>query len=339
VAGQIFADDPEVLAAVTVGSMLFNICLLSTSYGMASGLDTLLSQAHGAVQVEKQRRDHAWPGAAHSPPPPHPGRAHVRWTVLLLILVWLPLGTLCMFSAPVLRAVGQPAGVSDRAGRFAQVLTVSAGVPLVCRTVQGKIINTARVTWPPLLGSLAGSIAHGLFLYALYGSLDTELPGSDGSGSAGIDVYGSSGSALFDKIAPLLGWSRGDAYLGAALGRAVYAVTSAMVTGLYQLWGMLMHTWVTLHLSLGLNCVNTFIGAGTSCSRAMRSAPRAAASPAVVAVRAGALADRHQPADYSAAPMWVVIAGSAWTRSAPTAVSSARLSPTHPTTRRRTDQT
>ena len=233
VAGQIFVDDPEILAAVTVGSMLFNICLLSTSYGMASGLDTLLSQAHGAVQAEKQRREHSWPGAAHDNAPPHPGRAHVRWTVLLLILVWVPLGTLCIFSSPVLKAVGQPAGVSERAGRFAQVLTVSAGVPLVCRTVQGKIINSARITWPPLLGSLAGSLAHALFLYALYSGLDTDLP-ADSSGSAGIDAAaGSSGSALFDKINPLLGWSHDDAYLGAALGRAVYAVTSTVVTGLY----------------------------------------------------------------------------------------------------------
>jgi len=54
------------------------------------------------------------------------------------------------------------------AGRFARVITVSAGLPLVCRTVQGKIINTARVTWPPLVGSIAGSVAHALFLWAFY---------------------------------------------------------------------------------------------------------------------------------------------------------------------------
>eukprot|EP01052_Picozoa_sp_SAG31_P002594 SAG31_NODE_93_length_26250_cov_47.615082_4_plen_86_part_00 len=43
----------------------------------------------------------------------HPGRAHVRWTALLLILVWFPLGAICVCSAPLLRAVGQPADVSD----------------------------------------------------------------------------------------------------------------------------------------------------------------------------------------------------------------------------------
>ena len=244
VAGRVFADDPQVLAAVSVGSMLFNICLLSTSYGMASGLDTLLAQAHGAVLVEEQRRENLWPGAsgARAPRGPHPGRAHVCWTVVLLVLVWVPLGALCFFSAPVLKAVGQPADVSLRAGSFARVLTVSAGVPLVCRTVQGKIINTARVTWPPLVGSIAGSITHALFLYALYAHMDTDalLPsdgggGGDAAGSAGSDSsdgFGS-GSALFDKIAHMFGWRHEDAYLGAALGHAVYAITSTAVTGLY----------------------------------------------------------------------------------------------------------
>lgn len=233
IAGRIFSEDPKILAGVTVGSMLFNICLLSTSYGMASGLDTLLAQAHGAVVADVKRREHSWPGAAASPLPPHPGRAHVRWTVLLLFLVWVPLGSLCVFSETILEVIGQPVEVSLRAGSFARVLTVAAGVPLVCRTVQGKIINTARVTWPPLLGSCAGSVAHALFLYTLYNNMDTDsvLPSNGGSStSASSD---SSGSALFDKIAEALGWAHEDAFLGAALGRAVYAITSVIVTGLY----------------------------------------------------------------------------------------------------------
>eukprot|EP01043_Picozoa_sp_COSAG02_P037878 COSAG02_NODE_2877_length_7842_cov_3.566060_4_plen_521_part_00 len=233
IAGRIFSEDPKILAGVTVGSMLFNICLLSTSYGMASGLDTLLAQAHGAVLAGVKRREHSWPGAAASPLPPHPGRAHVRWTVLLLFLVWVPLGSLCVFSDKILEMVGQPVEVSLRAGSFARVLTVAAGVPLVCRTVQGKIINTARVTWPPLLGSCAGSVAHALFLYALYNNMDTDsvLPSNGGSSSSASGD--SSGSALFDKIAEALGWEHEDAFLGAALGRAVYAITSVIVTGLY----------------------------------------------------------------------------------------------------------
>lgn len=235
VAGRVFADNPEILAGVTVGSMLFNICLLSTSYGMASGLDTLLAQAHGAVQAEAKRREYSWPGRTTSARAlPHPGRSHVRWTVLLLVLVWVPLASLCFFSEYILKAVGQPEEVSLRAGSFARVLTVAAGVPLVCRTVQGKIINTARVTWPPLLGSLVGSVAHGVFLYMLYADMDTDTPLSPAHGSANSasNDFGS-GSALFDKIAPALGWKHEDAFLGAALGRAVYAIFSVTVTGLY----------------------------------------------------------------------------------------------------------
>ena len=130
VVGHAFASRPEILAAVSVGTMLFNICLLSTSYGIASGLDTLLSQAHGAVLNAQQ-------GSAVGTD--HPGRAHVRWTVLILLLAWLPLGLFCMFSAPVLRSIGQPTDIAANAGLWARVLTLSSGAALVCRTVQGKI--------------------------------------------------------------------------------------------------------------------------------------------------------------------------------------------------------
>eukprot|EP01052_Picozoa_sp_SAG31_P031614 SAG31_NODE_3369_length_4354_cov_4.327380_3_plen_469_part_00 len=235
VAGRIFAAEPQILAAVSVGSMLFNICLLSTSYGMASGLDTLLPQAHGAVAELERRQRGAMEISAHRsrlPSQSHPGRAHVRWTVMLLGLVWLPLGAICIFSEPVLRIAGQPAGVAVRAGKFARVLTVAAGVPLVCRTVQAKVINTARVTWPPLLGGLVGSMAHFLFLYALYAKTSARHS-SDGAGS---DSGTSTGSVLFDDaVGPLLGWTTEDAFLGTALGRAVYAITSVTVAGLYLL--------------------------------------------------------------------------------------------------------
>eukprot|EP01051_Picozoa_sp_SAG22_P014474 SAG22_NODE_1761_length_3632_cov_33.614492_5_plen_217_part_00 len=138
--------DATTFAGVAVGNMVFNICLLSASYGLAAGLDTLLSQAHGAWarQPLERRREQ-----------PHPGRVHVFWTVLLLVAAGVPLASLCIFSAAILAAIGQPAALVGVAGRFAAVLTASAGAALVCRTVQGKVMiglstGDAAICWPSL---------------------------------------------------------------------------------------------------------------------------------------------------------------------------------------------
>ena len=40
--GRLFTA--EAFAAATLGAMVFNICLLSTAYGICSGLDSLLAQ-------------------------------------------------------------------------------------------------------------------------------------------------------------------------------------------------------------------------------------------------------------------------------------------------------
>ena len=64
----------------------------------------------------------------------------MRWTALLLLVVWLPLGALCVFSAPLLRLVGQPLAVADKAGRFATVLTFAAGLPRRGRCCQTKVL-------------------------------------------------------------------------------------------------------------------------------------------------------------------------------------------------------
>ena len=244
VVGHVFADEPAVLvrqlscihniivetsfaayqavntmqwnfpqAGVSVGNMLFNICLLSTSYGMASGLDTLLSQAHGAFA--------SLPIATQAVRP-HPGRAYVRWTCMLLVVGWLPLAAPCIWSGPVLHFLGQPHEVAERAGSFARVLTFASGPALVTRTIQCKILNCCGgITWPSLVGSLCGSLANMLVLLACF----------HGGGSE------SGSSSAFQWIAPKLGMSPASSnrFLGAALAKGAYAVTAASVTGSYMI--------------------------------------------------------------------------------------------------------
>eukprot|EP01047_Picozoa_sp_COSAG01_P034035 COSAG01_NODE_2535_length_7489_cov_14.116644_4_plen_489_part_00 len=210
VVGHVFEDDPETLAAVSVGTMLFNICLLSTSYGMASGLDTLLSQAHGAatkagtVPAGSTQRQHR-----------HAGRDHVLWTCLLLLIAWVPLGCICVFGASVLRALGQPHGIADKAGAFARVLTITAGPVLVCRTIQGKILNCARVTWPSLVGSILGTVSNAFVL--------------------GVTIRRDASCEVCEWLGNNVDRG-GQQYLGAALGKAAYAVTSVCVTGSYMIY-------------------------------------------------------------------------------------------------------
>lgn len=44
-----FIKDPDVLAGAAIGNMVFNLSALSVCYGLASGLQTLLAQSHGAM--------------------------------------------------------------------------------------------------------------------------------------------------------------------------------------------------------------------------------------------------------------------------------------------------
>ena len=70
-----------------------------------------------------------------------------------------------------------------------------------------------RKTWPPLLGTLLGSLAQGAALYAMFGR--------------GGGLAAAAGRAPF----VWLGWGPEELFLGAALGKAAYSLTSAAVTG------------------------------------------------------------------------------------------------------------
>ena len=199
-------EDGSLLAAVALGTMTFNICLLSTTYGLASALDTLLPAAHTQWSSGGSK--------AHPPPHAHTGRTHVRWTVAVLLLAGLPLGAICVCGPSVLRALGQPPVLADTAGRFSRVLALAAAPPLVLLTVQRKVVNATGVSWPTLVGSLLGTAAQVAWLYAAFWEGEISGNGELGPGLRGLFM--------------LLGLDpRTDRYLAAALGKAVYGATSA----------------------------------------------------------------------------------------------------------------
>lgn len=101
--------------------------------------------------------------------------------------------------------------------RYAAVLTASAGAPLICRTVQGKVMNTAKNTWAPLAGTLIGTAAHAITLLLIFG-------GGKGTGP------------LSGPLRRVFGWGPADLYLGTAFGKAAYALASAGFSGLHLVY-------------------------------------------------------------------------------------------------------
>ena len=243
------------LAAVALGNLVFNLGILSIAYGITSGLNTLLAQAHGAWEVSQaaaataaaaatlekesaleaplldEQRQRTSSSSFHqmlesnfesnfesnlraSSLRSHSGPGFIRWTVLLLCIAGVPLAALCLFSGQLLGLVGQPAAIAPRAGRYTVVLLCTCGVPSIMRTLQGKVLNTARAPWPAVLGIVLGTLANALtqlyFFYFQRDQWDARWP------------------------FPQLGWTRQDeAYLAAALGKAAYATAAAAVTGSY----------------------------------------------------------------------------------------------------------
>ena len=112
VAGRYF--DAETLAAVALGNMVFNLAGLSICYGLASALDTLLAQAHGAA-ANGRNRSQSTSRRSREHPGEHPGREHVRWTAAVLLAAAIPLAAICLLAGPLLAALGQPRGVAAKA--------------------------------------------------------------------------------------------------------------------------------------------------------------------------------------------------------------------------------
>jgi Na+-driven multidrug efflux pump len=278
--------DPELMAAVAMGNLVYNVCILSICYGIASGLNTLLAQAHGAwvaTAAVAVRSDALIAPPARAPQTAlqmmlgpagddtaavpsvivpevprvvprasdaraarhtaeHPGVAYVRWTVVLLIAAALPLSALCIFSGRILALLRQPQGLSARAGRYCVVLLVTCGAPSVVRTLQGKVLQTARKAWPPAVATIAGTAANAATMSYFF--------------VWGKDTW----SARFPFAQ--LGWGPDEAYLVAALGKAAYAATAAGVTGAYLI--------LSRNAICGLGCL-----IAPRCCGACGAAPRA----------------------------------------------------------------
>ena len=201
IVGHCFVD-PNILASVTMGNLVFNVLFLSTTYGICSGLDTLLSQEHGKDNSS------------------HDGRAHVQWTTVTLCIVGLPLYLTCLYATSVLGAFGQPPSLIANAGKFTRVLALACGAPLVIRTVQGKVLATTGVPWLPFVGTAIGTACQAFMLWFIFGS---RCGGND-------HLTAVRELPFFFKW---FQWGEQDLFLGAAIGQATYAWSSIVFVGVY----------------------------------------------------------------------------------------------------------
>ena len=203
-------DDPNLLASATMGNLIFNIFFLSTSYGLASGLDTLLSQQHGQDEALNTTLDTTR------------SKAHIFWTVISLVVVGIPTALICFFAGSVLKMLGQPSMLVGNAGKFARVLILACGLPLIVRTVQGKILATTGTPCLPLIGTLVGTVSQILMLWVVFGTDCNANANATGSGTPNDLPF------FFNW----LGWTDKELFLGAALGKAAYAFCSSLSVGI-----------------------------------------------------------------------------------------------------------
>lgn len=91
--------DRNALDGAALGTMYFNIAALSIGIGLTSALDTLAPQAVGAGKDKLLG-------------------VYVQRGGLVLSVALIPLAVMAVFAGPLLRGLGQPAVVADRAGQY-----------------------------------------------------------------------------------------------------------------------------------------------------------------------------------------------------------------------------
>jgi MATE family multidrug resistance protein len=127
----------DYLDASSLANMFSNVTGLSVCLGMATGLDTLVSQAHGAQESKKVG-------------------IYLQRALLVQLIVFVPIVLVNFFTADILKLAQQPADVSDLAGRFARYML--PGLPCVALyELLKKTMQAQNSTLPTLLIAVLGN--------------------------------------------------------------------------------------------------------------------------------------------------------------------------------------
>ncbi|KAF2714890.1 MATE efflux family protein [Pleomassaria siparia CBS 279.74] len=120
VVGHIGTDE---LGAVSLATMTANITGLAVYEGLATSLDTLCAQAYGSGKKEQVG-------------------LHLQRMILLMLLVTIPIGSIWIFSGPILSALVPERELAILAGRYLRILL--AGAPGYAIFEAGKRFTQAQ---------------------------------------------------------------------------------------------------------------------------------------------------------------------------------------------------
>ncbi|EQC38792.1 hypothetical protein SDRG_03751 [Saprolegnia diclina VS20] len=148
--GQI--DSPlatEYVDAATMASMFTSITSFSVGLGLASALDTLCTQAHGAGNTKQFG---VYFQSAH----------------LGMALTFIPVVILNWFSGDILTAMGQDAEISGFAGTFTRIITIGLPFYFVYQLVR-RFLQAHDIVYPMTMIALLSNVVHiGLGYYLCY---------------------------------------------------------------------------------------------------------------------------------------------------------------------------
>ena len=138
-------NDPAMMSGVGLGNMTNNLCALSIILGFNSALDTLISQAAGAGNIELSG-------------------VYLNQGRFIMTCVFIPIAGVLMNTKTLLVAAGQDPEVAGYAQAY--VLTYLPGLYFQCLDdLQRKFLNNFKKNKFAFICTCFGALFHGLWCY------------------------------------------------------------------------------------------------------------------------------------------------------------------------------
>jgi len=130
----------EYIAAAATSIMFVNMVAVSTGFGLASAMDTLCSQAHGANEPKKMG-------------------TYLQTGTIVLSVLSLVVMYVMYRATDVLLLLGQPQGVSEMAGTFTRYMLPGLPFQYLFELLK-KVLQAQNITLPQLYVAVVANVLH-----------------------------------------------------------------------------------------------------------------------------------------------------------------------------------